>query len=524
MKSRLKQNSGFALTVVIALLFVLSLMGTAMYAYTMTSLRSVRFLSDRKKAEYLAKAGAEASAYAYQLAVNNRGTDTDVNEFIVETSGENDTIETNKIFLIWNRDASPAAYQYVTENQLGSYSDKEIVGYYQVEITNLTQTKKGKFIKTETNSDGSGVVAEEEVEMSDKQRRFTSHGYAVRDNDINDVVSAVATARISEPIQALGTFYDNDGANAGIIDPIANTEFTSLGTVNLPANLSLKTKHFGTFSINIGQRTTPAKMAYSSGNLILNAPETGTVTMKQNQDNIVSFVGINDLFVNTNIDVTPTKKNYNIMFLKGNNIVINGDTEIYVYGFYRNTALQISSNIGMISDAIRGKYRFSTVVLGTPNPETATVSDPISNSVYSLGRCGKVFFGGDVYVNIEMPNVGVYRYKAFSAGDVYYFDDNATQNSGSENEYGVDLLKYFLDYAIATNQYSQNVLNRFEDLIQIYYQTVDGEEPTQYVVGDGSGNITKNLMRKIDVDNNGKDTYSSIIPPDPTDSASLMWE
>ncbi len=524
MKSRLEQNNGFALTGVIALLFILSLMGTAMYGYTMTSLRSVRFLSDQKKAEYLAQAGAEASAYAYQLAVNNRGTDADVNEFIVETSGENDTIQTNKIFLIWNRDESPAAYRYVTENALGSYSDKEIIGYYQVDITNLTQTKKGKFLKTETNSDGSGVVAEEEVEMTDKQRRFTSHGYAVKDNDIDNVVPYTVTARLSEPIQGLGTFYDNEGTNAGIIDPVSNTNFTSLGTVTLPANLALKTKHFGTISINIGSRSTPAKLAYSSGNLILNAPETGVIKFKENQDNIASFVGINDLFVNTDIDVTPTQKNYNIMFLKGNNIVLNGDVEIYVYGFYRNTITKIAGNIGMMSDAIKGKYRFSTVVLGTANPDTSTVSDPIKDSTYNLGRCGKVFFGGDVYVNIEMPNVGVYRYKAFSAGDVYYFDDDATQNSGSENEYGVDLLKYFLDYAIASNKYSQNVINRFEDIIQIYYQTAEGDEPTQYVVGDGSGNITKNLMRKIDVDNNAKDTYSSIIPPDPSDAASLTWE
>ena len=108
MKSRLKQNGGFALTAVIALLFILSLMGTAMYAYTMTSLRTVRFLSDRKKAEYLAQAGAEAASYAYQLAVNNKGTDSDVNEFIVETSEDGDKIETNKIYLIWNKTATPA--------------------------------------------------------------------------------------------------------------------------------------------------------------------------------------------------------------------------------------------------------------------------------------------------------------------------------------------------------------------------------------------------------------------------------
>lgn len=524
MKKRLKQNGGFALTAVIALLFILSLMGTAMYAYTMTSLRTVRFLSDRKKAEYLAQAGAEASAYAYQLAVNNRGSDADVNEFIVETSEDGDKILTNKIYLIWNRAASPAAYQYVTEAGLAASTDKEIIGYYQVEITNIVEIKKGKFLKTEEKPDGSGIIAEEEVEMIDKQRRFVSKGYAVKGNDINDVVPATVTARISEPVQGLGTFYDNDGANAGIVDAVSNDQLTKIGTVKLPSNLSLKTKHFGTYTINIGERRTPAKLGYSSGNLILNAPTTGTIKMKQNQDNIVSFVGMKDLFVNTNIDVTPTKKNYNIMFLKGNNIVINGDIEIFAYGFYRNTLTKFGANLGMIGDAIRGKYRFSTVVLGTPNPETAAITDPISNNIYSLGRCGKVFFGGDVYVNIEMPNVGVYRYKAFSAGDVYYFDDNAPQNTGSENEYGVDLLKYFLDYSIATNKYSKNVLNRFADLIEIYYQTSEGDTPTQYVTGDGAGNITKNLMRKIDVDNNARDTYSSIIPPDPTDSSSLMWE
>ena len=281
MKSRLKQNGGFALTAVIALLFILSLMGTAMYAYTMTSLRTVRFLSDRKKAEYLAQAGAEAASYAYQLAVNNKGTDSDVNEFIVETSEDGDKIETNKIYLIWNKTATPAEYQYVTEAGLNACTDKEIIGYYQVEITNIVETKKGKFLKTETKADGSGIIAEEEVEMIDKQRRFVSKGYAVKGNDINDVVPATATARISEPIQGLGTFYDNDGANAGIIDPISNDKFTKLGTVKLPSNLSLKTKHFGTFTINIGERSTPAKLGYSSGNLILNAPTTGTIKMKE---------------------------------------------------------------------------------------------------------------------------------------------------------------------------------------------------------------------------------------------------
>ena len=58
MKTKLKQNGGFAIVSVVFLLFVLSLMGTAMYMYSVTSLRSVRFLSDRKKAEYLADAKA----------------------------------------------------------------------------------------------------------------------------------------------------------------------------------------------------------------------------------------------------------------------------------------------------------------------------------------------------------------------------------------------------------------------------------------------------------------------------------
>lgn len=523
MKTKLKQNNGFALTMVIVLLFVLSLMGTAMYAYTMTSLRSVRFLSDRKKADYLAKAGVESVAYAYQLAVDNRGSDTTVDQFIVNTSNDGDVIQTNKIYLIWNRDTSPNEYKYVTEADLGLYADKEVIGYYQVEIQNEISHTTGKFLSTEEKGDGAGIIAEEEVEMEDKRRIFVSHGYAIRNGDITDTVVSTQSASMSEPIQALGTFYDYDGANEGVIDAVSNTNYTNIATVTLPSSLTLKTKHLGSMTLEIGARSTPAKMAYSSGNLILNAPENGKITMKENQDNIVSFVGINNLFVNADIDVTPTKKNYNIVFLKGNNIVIDGDIEIYVYGFYRNTILQFSSNVGVIRDAIAGKYRFSTVVLGTPNPETSTVADPYSNSTYKLGRCGKVFFGGDVYVNIEMPNVGVYRYKAFSAGEVYYFDDDVKQNSESENQYGIDLLKYFLDYSIATKKYSDNVLTRFEDLIQVYYQTSDTAEPTQYVVGDGNGNIKSAKMRKIDVENNYKDTYSSIIPPDPTDTSSLMW-
>ena len=69
-KLQINFKSGMALPAVLIILMIVSVLGTALYAYSMQSIRSVRFASDAKKSEYLARAGVESAAFAYQQATN----------------------------------------------------------------------------------------------------------------------------------------------------------------------------------------------------------------------------------------------------------------------------------------------------------------------------------------------------------------------------------------------------------------------------------------------------------------------
>ena len=86
---------------VMALLVILSLLGTAMYAYSMQSVQSVRFASDGKKAEYLAQAGVEAAVYAFQAAVDSNKQEAI--SFRQAASNKNNTVSSNRVWLVYNK-------------------------------------------------------------------------------------------------------------------------------------------------------------------------------------------------------------------------------------------------------------------------------------------------------------------------------------------------------------------------------------------------------------------------------------
>lgn len=585
--AKLKENNGFAIVSVVFLLFVLSLMGTAMFMYSVTSLRSVRYLSDRKKAEYLAQAGVEAASYAYQLAV--KSNESTAGQLIAGTSADGSIIDSNRVYLVYT---TAQGYQYVGSQAdgtcSGSYSDDEIMGYYEVQIESKPNNRVEKSIQNsavENNlqnggSNGQGFK-QYLVEINEGQRVFTAVGHTYGSN-----ATATKKAYIAEPAQALNTYYD---MNTGIIDgsigsrtktltytyeengtvktetqtvPIANTEaFSVLGEYTTGSVLNVRIDLFknipilGQFigislehGIPINQRRIPILMGYTSGNMVLNQPDSGTVKFKEGQDNMVALVGATNVFVNTNIDVTPTRTNFNTLFLKGNNIVINGDIEMYVYGFQKMKLFQNTANLITL---FTKNYCLGNVVIGTPNPEKATNMDPVNNDdVYSsytyklqgegsgsyvvdekvkgYGKCGKVFFGGDVFVNVQIPNVGTYRYKAFSSGDTYYYDDNLPAYVGAPAGFGIDLFKYFIDFAIASGKYSDNVNERLGQIMALYYSS-GGQQPVSYVTGvedtngKATGVIKYNAMRKIDMSKFSADTYASLVPPDPTDATALNW-
>ncbi len=582
MKTKLKQNSGFAIVSVVFLLFVLSLMGTAMYVYSVTSLRSVRFLSDRKKAEYLAQSGVEAASYAYQLAVSASGSNDGAKNLVStrDASGNFLPIDSNTVYLIYDRSVTDNNhYKYVDATTAAGKTDDQIIGHYTVTITATTEKSVANILQEDSTS-ASGLTSYP-VEITESQRTIEAVGKVGRAG--GGGISAKKKAVLSEPVQALGKYYNDDGVvDGGITNqtktitytdesgtektkqvPIAKTSaFEVLGKYTTGSTLQIKISLFNnipfigryigienSYPITLSSSTVPILMAYTTGNMLMGEPTAGQISFKQGQSNMVSFIGKKNLFVDTGIDVTPTKTNFNIMFLRGDTIVLNGDVEIYVYGFTRSSSSLLGrlfgQNLTNMYNAIAGNYCWSTVVIGTPNIETATEIDPVHSSPYYLaptytdatsgitlpsdagyGKCGKIFFGGNVFINLQIPNVGTYRYKAFDAGDVYYYDDNLPQYVGGKEGYGIDLFKYFIDYSIATKRYSDNVLSRFAEVMGMYYSTTD-KTPTTYVFGN-DGTVLYSAMRKIErTATDGftypQDTYKSLVPPDPTDGSSLTW-
>lgn len=55
MKQQLKDNHGVALTMVMVLLTVMTVLGAAMYGYSMQALKTLEYGTSRQKAEYLAR-------------------------------------------------------------------------------------------------------------------------------------------------------------------------------------------------------------------------------------------------------------------------------------------------------------------------------------------------------------------------------------------------------------------------------------------------------------------------------------
>ena len=181
------------------------------------------------------------------------------------------------------------------------------------------------------------------------------------------------------------------------------------------------------------------------------------------------FVSLGNLFVESDINVEPMSKQFNMLYLRGNQIVVDGDINMYVYDPGTNNANGFTSWITGLAAKIARNYRLGTVVIGTPSSVTSTVTDPMPSDDGGLGECGQIFFGGDVYINFISRN-STRKYKVFSAGDICYFDGNFEING---QPYGIDLVKYFLDTALEEGNYSSTVLTQFERTREFYYSETD---------------------------------------------------
>ena len=570
-KININPRSGMALPAVLIILMIVSVLGTALYAYSMQSIRSVRFASDAKKAEYLARAGVESAAFAYQQATN-KITDSvvgdKVNSFFNSLNANADNkIESNIIYLVWDN----GTYKYVQESEANAYTGKNKIGYFKVTVEEVSKTETinvanyQSTYNASTGENSASKVSETTKDITTGIKIFTAAGYA-------GDTSRVKTAYLDNSVLCSGSYYGADGlvdgkytdegTNGGHTTALssATTPFVQSGSYKTTSKIQFKWKWLSSWfpsifsdpdPISISSESIPFALAYSAGNLIVNEPsdDVNTISFKSGQSNFVSFVAMNNCFVQTNVNTEASNGRFNSIVFKGKNVVMDGNVELYAYGFTRTSA-GLFNNLGKLNDMLAGKYRYGTVVVSCLDGYGA--DNRYNTAPYKYGRSGKVFFGGNVYVNITMPSVGTYRYRAFKAGDVYYFDadykntrktllgltDGSLATDAGNG--GIDLFRYFLEKSIATNKYSTNVLGRFSDVLDFYYgNSGDGATLTvkngvatrayvQYEVnsqGVSTGTILYDAMRKIDnsTGNEYGDRLVSIVPPNPGDASAIKW-
>ncbi|MDO4831418.1 MAG: hypothetical protein Q4A46_08080, partial [Clostridia bacterium] len=435
MKTKLKQNGGFAIVGVIFLLLVLSLLGTAMFAYSVTSLRSLRFSTEGKKAEYLAKAGVEVAAYAYQTAfsdMNKTGIDPSYGKFISDINGLDGEAESEPVYLIWNGDT--AKYEFLSTDPNSSGLENFVyIGYFTVKI----ETEELEFINT--------YKPEETIVGQAKQ--FVATGHSGKNG-----TTYVSYGFFPDSTSGAGKkFYTDDGFIQFPTDstPSNKDSYTPYASMaDSPFKIEIRrfftTKFFkwltGQDSFNLADIYIMPFGAVSAGNFVLDKPAnsdtirfyagqsgysaTAGNTLNYNGSkydsssnycNSVVFAAGDSIFVQANLDVTPAKGGLNAISLSGQNIVVNGNIEMYVYCLPDTSNQTLIRSI--VNTATKG-YGLGKVILGVPviwdadasngpdQPKGKKVPQPaytdsLGNGILSgasFMSAGKVYFGGNVTV------------------------------------------------------------------------------------------------------------------------------
>ena len=505
-REQLKNNQGAALSMVMVLLVVMSILGTAMYVYTMQSLKVLEFGTARQKAEYLARSGIEASVFMYQDAMLQYNSEEALRDFIDQATDDgnpdtDETITTNWVYLLQD------GQTYVdggNGEEPAPISD-EYVGYYRVTITNDqksyempdgqggTQTKI-EYIKRFTSVGYSGTMAATKKAYIVPLVDITGKGWVKPDGEIS-----LNTAQSDDTSIIVQTTVSVD---CGLIDTLIN-RFPGI---------------FGSYSAG-RVKNQPLYLGCTSGNMVITKPEESEDIhfTSEAADHMGGFVSLGNLFVESDINVEPMSKQFNMLYLRGNQIVVDGDINMYVYDPGTNNANGFTSWITGLAAKIARNYRLGTVVIGSPSSVASTVTDPMPtdhDDPGGLGECGQIFFGGDVYVNFISRN-STRKYKVFSAGDICYFDGDFEING---QPYGVDLVKYFLDTALEEGNYSSTVLTQFERTREFYYSETD-EVYSNYRNGYQTPS-----MRLISIDDNRYDTVADTVLPSAGDAAYIIWE
>ncbi len=532
MKKYLKNNQGMALPMVLIIMMILTVLAAALGTYASQSLRTVKYMNAQKQAYYLARAGVEAGAFAYQNATTKTTSSfdnndsfanglvgfNDVDKFVSVIEDSDEKITSNKIYLVYDGDNENEGTMWEGLKFTTSASDNAI-GYFSIEIAGGEQ---------ETIVNDNGV----ETEVLKPVIEFRST--AVCFNNSGSEVSRVSSGYMY-PTQTVSseTCYGADGYLSTDVNDFDNSDTKTVSYDE--AQFNTKTGRWWqrlkngllklAFNLMKSSGLIPAQEDITvyemigGGDLILARPseKVGEIKINDGKNNFYIFSTSGSLILeDTGLYVEPTKGKYATIGLYGSDIVVDGDITMSVY--HTNTS-GFFSGLSTLVATLGNRYRLGTVMIGnglTSGGEWAEylsvsnggITDQNGNTITNGSR---IFFNGNVNLKIYSQGASTETYRVFSAGDVCLFNGvyEATNTDVDSSEEvttrGIDLLKYFLDAVIAEEQgfkLGDSAKKKMTQIRDLYYgDPADTQSPGEpsYFQTDSSGNIIQRPIRKLDV-------------------------
>lgn len=566
MKKYLKNNQGMALPMVLFIMLILTAFAAGLGTYASQSLRTVRYMNAQKQAYYLARAGVEAGAFAYQNATTKTTSAFDNNDnfknglvnfnevdkivSVIEDSDEK--ITSNTVYLVYDGDNQNEGTIWEGLKFTTTASDNAI-GYFSIEIAGGEQ-------ETLVNDNG------EEKEVLKPVVEFRSTAVCFGSN--GSEVSSVSTGYMYPSTTVSSeTCYNANGYLSTDVNDFDNHDTKTISYDE--AQFNTKTGRWWqrlkngllklAFNIMKASGLIPAQENITvyemigAGDLILTRPsdDVGEIKINDNINNFYIFSTSGSLILeDCGLYVEPTKGKYATIGLYGSDIVVDGDITMSVYhvntsGFFSNTKTLIAT--------IGNRFRLGTVMIGNGlasggdwkeylSYANGGVTDQNGNT---LTNCSRIFFNGNVNVKIYSQGASTETYRVFSAGDVCLFNgvyEVTNTDISSDKEVatrGIDLLKYFLDAVIAEEEgflYGDSAKKKMTQIRDLYYgdpaNTQSPGEPSYFADGQrplrkldvnlGASSVSidgKKLTDKVD----GKELIEYIQQPTPTSSFKINW-
>lgn len=541
MKKYLKNNQGMALPMVLLIMLILTILAAALGTYASQSLRTVKYMDAQKQAYYLARAGVEAGAFAYQNATIKTSSSfdnndsfanglvgfTDVDKFVSVIEDSDEKITSNKVYLVYDDSAANDGTMweglgfktYASDSAAKNDTSVNVIGYFTIEMAGGQQ-------ETIVNDNG-----EEKIKLKDVVE-VRSTAVCFRDDGTEATRVSSGYMYPSQTVSS-ETCYGADGYLSTDASQFDNTDTKTIKYDEASFNtktgrwwqrlkhglLKLAFNAMKSLGLIPAQENITVYEMIGGGDLILARPsaDVGEIKINDNMNNFYIFSTSGSLILeDTGLYVDPTKGKYATIGLYGSDIIVDGDITM---GVYHTNTDAFFSGLSTLVATLGNRYRLGTVMIGNGLESGGEWAEYLScsqggitnQSGTTITNGSRVFFNGNVNVKIYSQGAATETYRVFSSGDVCLFNgvyEVSNQDVDSTEEVatrGIDLLKYFLDAVIAEEEgfrYGDSAIKKITQIRDLYYgDPADTQSPGEpsYFVQDGAGNIVQRPLRKLDV-------------------------